>query len=273
MQDTRLASLPSGHPRESVWRPLGAFFVDLSLAVSLTLLLMFACGAVWVLFEGVRAGLAGSGGDAQEAIKAIGRPGILAQLWFTVLGTGGAALALYFWRRRASPEERRLSRAAASRHITWWMAAAAGTATFLFTVAATQLGERFGVSPDPSNLALIKQALASHPLFLSVFVVVLAPAYEELLFRRVLFGRLWAAGRPLLGMLLSSLAFALAHELPGVGGKGALATVFLLLVYMLMGMLFAWLYRRTGTLWAPMAAHAVNNALALAALRIWGTGG
>ena len=33
-----------------------------------------------------------------------------------------------------------------------------------------------------------------------------------------------------------------------------------------MGAAFAWLYQRTGTLWAPIAAHALNNAIALAAL-------
>ncbi|SOD57130.1 CPBP family intramembrane glutamic endopeptidase [Pseudoxanthomonas wuyuanensis] len=269
MQDTAgAAALPA-----PLMRALAGFFADLLLAVLLMLAVMLVCGAGWALFEGIRAGLqAGGGTDAQALAKAIGKPGILAQLWFTVLGTGGAAVALYFWRRRASLEERSISWTAARHASTWWLAAAAGMASFAFTVVATRLGQRLGVAPDPSNLALIKQALASHPLFLTVFVVLLAPAYEELLFRRVLFGRLWAAGRPLLGMLLSALAFALAHELPGATGKGALATGFLLLVYMLMGMLFAWLYRRTGTLWAPVAAHALNNALALAALGIWGAG-
>ena len=37
----------------------------------------------------------------------------------------------------------------------------------------------------------------------------------------------------------------------------------LLAVYAFMGGVFAWLYWRTGTLWAPIAAHALNNALAL----------
>jgi membrane protease YdiL (CAAX protease family) len=42
----------------------------------------------------------------------------------------------------------------------------------------------------------MQSAIARFPLFLVLFAVVLAPAYEELLFRRVLFGRLWKAGRP-----------------------------------------------------------------------------
>jgi uncharacterized protein len=100
--------------------------------------------------------------------------------------------------------------------------------------------------------------------------VVLAPAYEELLFRRVLFGRLLAAGRPVLGIVLSSLAFALLHEIPGLSGNGVLAICQLWLVYGTMGAAFAWLYWRTGSLWAAILAHGLNNAIAMAALYWFG---
>jgi membrane protease YdiL (CAAX protease family) len=33
-----------------------------------------------------------------------------------------------------------------------------------------------------------------------------------------------------------------------------------------LGAMLAWLYERTGTLWAPIALHAANNALAFAFL-------
>jgi uncharacterized protein len=33
-----------------------------------------------------------------------------------------------------------------------------------------------------------------------------------------------------------------------------------------LGMLLAWLYERTGSLWAPITLHAVNNALAFTVL-------
>src|SRR3546814_7665495 len=87
---------------------------------------------------------------------------------------------------------------------------------------------------------------ARNPALLLLVVALLAPAYEELLFRRVLFGRLWAAGRPLLGIVLSSVAFACMHELPGTGGNGLLAGALLWTCYAMMGALFAWVYRRTG---------------------------
>src|SRR3546814_7256083 len=86
---------------------------------------------------------------------------------------------------------------------------------------------------------------ARNPALLLLVVALLAPAYEELLFRRVLFGRLWAAGRPLLGIVLSSAAFACMHELPGTGGNGLLAGALLWTCYAMMGALFAWVYRRS----------------------------
>ena len=128
-----------------------------------------------------------------------------------------------------------------------------------------------GVEPVPTNLLLMQQAWAQYPLFLIVFAVLLAPAYEELLFRRVLFGRLWAAGRPWLGLLLSSAVFALVHEVPGTSHNGPAEILQLWLVYGGMGVAFAWVYRKTGTLWAAFAAHGLNNATALAALLFFGT--
>ena len=132
------------------------------------------------------------------------------------------------------------------------------------------LAKQGGIEPVPTNLALMEQAITRFPWFLALFAVVLAPAYEELLFRRVLFGRLWQAGRPVLGIVLSSLAFALVHEIPGTSANGPWEIAQLWLVYGGMGAAFAWLYQRTGTLWAPIAAHALNNGIALVALMFLG---
>ena len=123
---------------------------------------------------------------------------------------------------------------------------------------------RAGVEPVPTNLALVEEAARQWPLVLVLFAVALAPAYEELLFRRVLFGRFLAAGRPWLGLVLASLAFALVHEVPGLSANPPLAVLQLWTIYGAMGAAFGWLYWRTGTLWAPVLAHALNNALALA---------
>lgn len=253
-------------------KPLAHFFADWILALVAMFALMAACGFIWAVARGIRIGWEQgfAGMDAQAILQAVGKPGTVAVISMVLISTGGAALLLYFWRRRATLAERARSRQAASLGSTWLWVATIGTSVFLFSTVATRLGQAVGISPNPSNLALIKDVFTTHPLFLGLFAVVLAPAYEELLFRRVLFGRLWAAGWPWLGAILSALAFALAHELPGANGNGLVATLMLWTVYASMGVAFAWLYRRTGTLWAPIGAHMLNNALALSVLGLLG---
>src|SRR5690606_41928042 len=113
--------------------------------------------------------------------------------------------------------------AAVRRRSSWGWARVAGLAAFAFTVLATTLGQQAGVEQVPTNQPLFEAMGARSPALLLLFVTLLAPAYEELLFRRVLFGRLWAAGRPMAGIAPSSAAVACMHELPGTGGNGLLA--------------------------------------------------
>ncbi|WP_017168750.1 CPBP family intramembrane glutamic endopeptidase, partial [Xanthomonas phaseoli] len=162
--------------------------------------------------------------------------------------------------------------AAARRASTWGWTALIAAAVFLLSNLVSVAASALGIKPVPTNLPLMEEALQQWPLALTVFAVVIAPAYEELLFRRVLFGRLLAAGRPWLGIVLSGATFALVHEVPGISGNGLAAIAQLWLVYGSMGAAFAWLYWRTGTLWAPIAAHGINNATALAALYFFGLG-
>jgi membrane protease YdiL (CAAX protease family) len=73
-------------------------------------------------------------------------------------------------------------------------------------------------------------------------------------------------------VVLSSAAFALMHEIPGTTGNSWQATGVLWLTYGFMGAAFALVYWRTRTLWASIAAHALNNAVALALVRLYGGG-
>ena len=81
------------------------------------------------------------------------------------------------------------------------------------------------------------------------------PLMEELFWRSLLLR--WLHGTPfhqidprrvgLRAVLLSSAVFALAHTE--------------WLAAFITGVIYAWLYRRTGSLWAPVIAHAVTNGL------------
>lgn len=259
---------PAALPLRSV---LPAFALDVVLAITLSFSTLMLGLVGWAAWQGIRiAQQQGGAPDAQALQAQLGTPPVLFLIVTTLVSTGGTALVLYVWRRRATPVERRESHDRLRLPGTWGWALGAGLATFVFSTVMSASGRALGLDLEPSNLDLIRDGFARFPVFLALFAVVLAPLYEELLFRRVLFGRLWQAGWPVLGLVLSSLVFALVHELPGLNGKPPGSTMFLILVYAGMGAIFAWVYRRASTLWAPIAAHILNNAIALAVLQVYG---
>jgi len=256
--------------------PLAGFFIDLGIGAVALFGLSMVSGLLWGVYRAVAVSSAnvkanGSAMDAAAMTEALGKPGALAQILMALFATGGAALLLYFWRRPANVAERQASLQALRRPSTWGWTLLVATLIVIGSNGIAFLAKQFGIEPVPTNLALMQSAIERFPLFLVLFAVVLAPAYEELLFRRVLFGRLWSAGRPWLGLVLSSFAFALIHEVPGTSANGPAEIAQLWLVYGGMGAAFCWLYKRTGTLWAAIAAHALNNAVALAALVFFGS--
>jgi membrane protease YdiL (CAAX protease family) len=89
-------------------------------------------------------------------------------------------------------------------------------------------------------------------LLMVALVLVAAPLGEEMLFRGFLLQGLarrwgfWPAA------VVTSAVFALAHVWP-----------YLYVPIFIMGLAFAWLFWRTGSLWASIAAHATMNATSL----------
>lgn len=237
-------------------RPVHAFVLDAIMFVVLMLAISIVFVAVWYATARIATDPLG--------VDPVARPtlGLLPLLSMTALATGGAALVLYRTRRPATTRERVASLQAMRRGSTWRLAGLVGVALFAAGTATHWLMSAVGIAVQPSNVSVLMEGLARYPAAVLVFAVLLAPAYEELLFRRVLFGRLLAAGRPWLGLVLSSALFAVMHELPGSGGNAVEATLVLWLLYGGMGAAFAWVYWRTGTLWAAVVAHALNNLLA-----------
>jgi membrane protease YdiL (CAAX protease family) len=84
-------------------------------------------------------------------------------------------------------------------------------------------------------------------LTLGAAAVIVAPITEEILFRGFLYGTLRRYAGPLVAILGSALIFASLHETQTF------------LPILVIGALLAFLYERTGSLIAPIAAHAVNN--------------
>lgn len=86
--------------------------------------------------------------------------------------------------------------------------------------------------------------------------VLLAPFFEELIFRGILFTTLRTKFSFPLSMVASGLIFALAH------GYGLIA----FLTVLWSGLLWAWAYERTGSVIPGMVAHAVNNGVVVYSL-------
>jgi membrane protease YdiL (CAAX protease family) len=91
-----------------------------------------------------------------------------------------------------------------------------------------------------------------------VLVIVIAPLCEEMFFRGFLFRGLWSRFGLWPAIVGSGFLFALIH-FTGVNSVG------LILPFTVIGILFAWLAYRTGSLWNSIAVHFLFNSVSMIA--------
>jgi membrane protease YdiL (CAAX protease family) len=123
----------------------------------------------------------------------------------------------------------------------------------LYDLLMSQFGE------ESSSLILDFTDTALGLATITILAVVLAPFAEEIFFRGFLFtgiGNRYGYGW---GAVFSALIFAIAHLMQ----PGAFLPIFLL------GLLLAWLYKKTGSIWACIITHSVYNSLALVFMLIY----
>ena len=178
----------------------------------------------------------------------------------------GSAAATYFW-----IEHRFLSKQDPPRPLVWRgerkdvatclavalmgvLVALAGSIALGF---AQELLFSTEIEEQEAILDLVERGDPFELGILALSAVVLAPLTEEFLFRHMFFRRLLHKAGPTAAWIFPALAFALAHWNP-VG----------LVVYVWLGLVFAFAYLFTGRLWVAMLVHAGHNAIALAML-VW----
>ena len=104
--------------------------------------------------------------------------------------------------------------------------------------------------PDFINEAF--EELSISPIILILSVAVVAPIYEEIIFRGILLKGMAKKINPTIALVASSLIFALVHmNIP----QGINA--------FLLGMVIGSIYLRTGSIYLSIFAHFVNNFLAI----------
>jgi uncharacterized protein len=208
---------------------------------------LFALPLVGILFRG-EAGATLSNPYALFLVVLIGDLALVGIVWLLVvrrrvLTWGELGLA-----RRGAPK-------AALRGVLWGILfiAVAGVIQFLLAL--------LGVDSTQGSQFPLRESTEWGRIVIWAAGVVLAPVAEEIFFRGYMFRAMSARGGLARGLVFSSALFALVHFnvaafLPLAVGAAVLALGF----------------RRTGSLWTPIVAHALNNAFAFAILTLTARG-
>lgn len=104
--------------------------------------------------------------------------------------------------------------------------------------------------PDFINRAF--EELSISPIILILSVALIAPVYEEIIFRGILLRGMAKKMNPAIAIVISSLLFALVHMNIPQGINAFLLGLFIGLIYL-----------RTGSIYLSIFAHFINNFLAI----------
>ena len=127
---------------------------------------------------------------------------------------------------------------------------------------ASRLGGLLADRAGNVNDAAIAARTDSAPHMTLLIVLFLAPFVEETLFRGLVFGGLREKSR-LLAYAASCALFSLLHVWQYAVAARDPARFLLMPQYLIPGLVLAWAYEHSGTLWASIALHAGVNALSV----------
>ena len=234
-----MPTLEAAPPSEARWRP-----IDLVAGVLLLVVGFLVIGGIAYLVD-----RAHPGGDRD--------PGLALALTVITLGfevwAGVAVLILARWRGISM---RALGfHAPRSWGLTGTAVAGAYATMVVYAVVVAVIGKTTGLRiPDPTN-AIPETLARTLPVWtvLGIAVVVAAPFGEELFFRALVYRAVNGFWGPALGIIASGVAFALMHF-----------NLSVVVPFAGIGMIFAWAYRSSGSIWTTIAAHAIFNGVSFA---------
>ncbi|EQC0810511.1 CPBP family intramembrane glutamic endopeptidase [Listeria innocua] len=134
--------------------------------------------------------------------------------------------------------------------IVWIIGGVIGlyVAQFICSIILTLISGNIGES---ANTELLVDLTRSAPIFL-IFISVLRPILEELVFRKVVFGGLSNVMNIHVAAVISSLFFGLLH-----------GDISFLLTYFVIGLILCFLYTKTKRIAVSMGAHILMNTIVL----------
>ncbi len=141
-------------------------------------------------------------------------------------------------------------------HPGWWLDLLIGTGIAVLAISVV-----FLVAVNAGWLVIEGRAWQSlstnvylGKLWVSLLINILVALMEEIIFRAYLLTGLIQAWGKAIGLAVMTAAFGLLH-VPGLEGSPPLTVVFALLFLAAFGLLFGWVYLRTGSLWMPIGIH------------------
>lgn len=111
------------------------------------------------------------------------------------------------------------------------------------------------------NDTAISTQISGRPYTTLFIVLLLIPFVEETLFRGLIFGGLREKSRGI-AYLASCVLFALLHVWQFAAGWDP-SCLLMAVQFLVPGLVLAWAYENSGTLWASVAIHAAANALSV----------
>ena len=109
-----------------------------------------------------------------------------------------------------------------------------------------------GNSYENSKTEAIQKNLAIHTIIVAfISAAIISPIYEEIFYRGFLYRWLRTRFGLIAALILSSLIFTIVH----------IPTYNFMPVNFLSGVIFAWAYERTSSVWPPVIIHGLTNGL------------
>lgn len=139
------------------------------------------------------------------------------------------------------------------------IAIGSGMITTVWQLCADKLGWAFGTPP---TVDIMTNQTHLQVAALAVTALLAAPLYEEIIFRRVLFGTVYRRFHAVIAFAVTALCFGSVHfsllQLPG---------------FLFMSTLWQYFYMREKNLWVSIILHFFNNLIAVSALLLVRYGG